>query len=149
MHPSRDQPTSELMEGCIYAVRHSVALKKDLEFGSSRFIEQKPWASALEFLARAKKTGRRLPIVFAHSERIDGVRYGALIDEIEVASPDEAGNRTTTVCCSRLVRLEKKHPLRDLQLKSSKQPLSDDFIRSYAICYTPQWFPAYPISRQP
>jgi hypothetical protein len=115
-------------------------LADDLERGSGEFTEHKPWISALG-LFRVRKTGQQLPVVFAHAECIDGVRYSAVIDEIDVSTADERGNRTTTVRFSELRRLRPKQPLSALRLKRSGQPLSKDFIRPYAICHTPHFLP--------
>ena len=129
----------DLAPFCIYTIRSSTALREALKRGSGNFIEGKRWVSALGILDRAKKKGQQLPIVFAHSEHIDGVRYSAVIDELDVSPADERGTATTTVSFSELRRLRKKEPLNALRLKSSGQPLSKEFIRPYAICHTPDF----------
>ena len=96
---------------------------------------------ALGLLDRARKTGQRLPIVFAAGENIDGLIYSAFIDDLDVSPANERGNGTTTIRFSELGRLPKKRPLSSLRLKISGQQLSDEFIRPYAICHTPGFFP--------
>jgi len=143
MNTSSQTPKStKLSPFSVYTIRSSRALADYLERGGSgEFVENKPWVGALGLLDEAKKTGQRLPIVFAHAERIDGVRYSAVIDDLDVSAADERGKGTTAVRFSGLRRLHKKQPLRALRLKSSGNPLSDDFIRPYAICHTPNFLP--------
>jgi hypothetical protein len=133
---------SELSPFCIYTIRHSRNLASDHEQGGSgKFTERKRWTGALGLLDRARKVGQQLPIVFAAGETIDGVIYSAFIDDLDVSQADECRNGTTTIRFSGLRPLPKKRPLSSLRLKSSGQQLSDGFIRPYAICYTPDFFP--------
>ena len=141
MNTSPKPSPTELSPFCIYTIRSSRTLTDDLERGSGEFTEHKRWVGALGLLDRAKKTGQRLPLVFAHGECIDAVRYSAVIDDLDVSTADERGNGTTTICFSDLRRLRTKQPLSALRLKSSGRPLSDDFIRPYAICHTPEFLP--------
>jgi hypothetical protein len=141
MNTSQIQAPTVLSPFCIYTIRSSNALTNDLERGSGEFTERKRWVTAVGLLKRAKKTGQRLPIVFAHSECINGVGYSALIDELDVSTADGRGNGTTTVRFSGLRRLHKREPLNTLRLKSSGRPLPDKFIRPYAICHSPEFLP--------
>ena len=126
----------------IYTIRHSRDLAADHKRGGSgEFTERKRWTSALGFLDRARKIGQRLPVIFAAGETIDGIIYFAYIDDLYVSPLDEHGNGTTTIRFSELQPLRPKRPLSSLRLKSSGQPLSEDFIRPYAICHTPDFLP--------
>lgn len=134
--------TSGFFPFSIYTIRGSRHLAADHKSGGAgEFTENKRWTSALGFLDTARKTGQILPVLFAAGERITGVIYFACIDDLIVSPPAEHGNGTTTIRFSALQPLRPQHPLRSLILRSSGEPLSDDFIKPYAICHTPDFLP--------
>ena len=131
-------PSERLSPFCVYTIRHSDDLGDDCaRGGSGSFIERKRWVGALPLLAAAQKAGQRFPVVFAAAESTDAITGVGFIDGLDVSPPDERGNGTTTVSFSRLRPLREKHPLSSLRLKSTRKPLSDQFIRNYALCHTP------------
>ena len=133
----------------IYTIRGSRFLAADHKNGGAgEFTENKRWTSALGFLDSARKAGQRLPLLFAAGESIRGVIYFAYIDDLFVSPPDENGNGTTKVRFSALRPLRPKHPLSSLILRSSGEPLSDYFIKPYAICHTPDFLPP-PLPQHP
>lgn len=139
MKTSKIPAPHDLAPFCIYTIRSSTTLRDDLDYGEGKFIERKRWVGALGLFDLAKKKGQQLPLVFAHAEHIDGIRYSAVIDDLDVSRADKRGKGTTTIRFSALRRLHKRQPLNALRLKSSKKPLSKKFIRPYAICYTPKF----------
>jgi hypothetical protein len=133
-------PSEALSPFCVYTIRHSDVLGDDCHAGGSgSFIERKRWVGAIPLLSAAQKAGQLLPVVFAAAESTDAITGVAFIDALDVSSPDERGNGTTTVHFSRLRPLREKHPLSWLRLKSTGKPLSDQFIRNYALCHTPAY----------
>lgn len=133
-------PSEPLSPFCVYTIRHSDVLGDDCHAGGNgSFIERKRWVGALPLLGAAHKAGQRLPVVFAAAESTDAITGVAFIDTLDVSPPDERGNGTTTVHFSSLRPLREKHPLSSLRLKSTGKPLSDQFIRNYALCHTPDY----------
>jgi hypothetical protein len=63
---------------CVYTIRHSRDLSKIMiAGGSGQHTEKKRWTSAQGLLDAARKSGRRLPVIFAAGENIDGLIYWA------------------------------------------------------------------------
>lgn len=128
--------SSTLSQSCIYTIRHKESL--DAEFvsgGSGEFIERGRWKKGSEILQVATKEHQRVPILFApaNADITDGIIYWALIEDITLAE------KTTTVRFSALKPLSKKHRLSSLMKLSDNAPLSDNYIRPYVPCFTPQF----------
>lgn len=134
---------SGLTACCVYATLPTDQLASALETGCGEFTEPRRWIGALEILNRNRKRGLRLPVVFAHREETDGIRYRALIEELLIPTPESTTHGTTTVRFSALRRLSRQRPLDALRLKSTGLPLGPDFDRPYAICLTPEFLVKY------
>ena len=123
----------------IYTIRHSRQLAEIFASGGTgQHTEKKRWTSAQGILDAAKRSGQRLPVIFAAAETIDGLLYSAIVTDlhIEDRGPFDA---STTITFTDMKRIAGKPPLSSLRLKSSGQPLSDSYIRPYAICHTPDY----------
>jgi hypothetical protein len=121
-----------LLPFAVYTIRHSSEL--DASFvagGMGQFTEHKKWTSGLGLFEEAKRVSEHLPIIFAGAECIDGLLYWAVVTELN--SSDDS----TTYSFAGLRRLQSKPPLRSLRLRSTGAPLSDNYIRPYAIVHTP------------
>lgn len=70
--------------------------------------------------------------------RSNKLLYYAILRDVEI---DEA-NYTTRYTFTDLTPIEGDYPLSSLRLRSSNRPLSDNFIRTYAICHTPAFIQA-------
>lgn len=126
----------------IYTIRDSDFLATaHKRGGEGEFTETRRWTSARELFHTAQKTGQILPVLIASANTITGVIYTACIDDLRVSPRDKNGNGTTIIRFSELQPLRPKRPLSALVLKSSGQPLSDNFIKPYAICHTPNFLP--------
>jgi len=124
-----------LYKKSVYTIRHSNELTTVYrEGGTGSFVERKNWATAVTLLEEAVKTDQELPLLLAHSESVDGVRYWACIQSLSI---DDNGH--TTVEYSDLTPISLGVPLSQLILVNSNRPLRDDFFRPYAICYTPDF----------
>jgi hypothetical protein len=79
-----------------------------------------------------------LPVIFAAAETIDGLIYWAIVTDIHI---DDRGpfDASTTMTFIGMRPLPNKPPLSALRLRSTGQPLSDSYIRPYAICHTPDF----------
>ena len=74
-----------------------------------------------------------MPVIFSAAEQEARLIYWATIDDITIDEDD----RTTTCTYTNLKPITPSRPLSSLRMRSTRQPLSEDFIRPYAICYTP------------
>ena len=127
---------------CVYTIRRTQALDRCLaEGGAGSFVENKAWKGADRLLTESIGRGQRMPIVFsaAEGETGSGLTYWAKLTELEVDDGDPALGRKakTTYWFTELTPLTGRHRLSDLNKKSDGKPLSEDFIRPYALCLTP------------
>lgn len=123
---------------CVYTILHTEKLENVLaQDGSGKFTENKPWISGSRFVLEAKDKGERVPIIFgaAEADAPKGLAYHAILEEVE---NDEAKS-TATYKFSGLKKVVGDIPLSSLKLKSTNAPLSNEYIRPYAICYTPSF----------
>lgn len=114
---------------CIYTIKHS----KDLVPGQTGFSEGHRWVTAKRILDEARRRDESVAVVFAAAEKTDKLLAWALLDDIHVTP------KGTDYTFSKLTRFKK--PLRsktDLR-KRDGEPLSQNFIRPYAICRKPKF----------
>lgn len=129
--------TTQLSPFTIYTIRRSSDLDAICASGGSgQFTERKKWTSALGLFDEAKRTGTQLPVVFAAGECVDGLIYWAVVTELS------ADAQSTTYSFAELRALDANPPLSSLRLRSTGAPLSDSFIRPYAIVHTPDYIRA-------
>ncbi|HXB67289.1 MAG TPA: hypothetical protein VNY05_03550 [Candidatus Acidoferrales bacterium] len=125
-----------LTQFCIYTIKHSDYLTESQATGGSGvYPEGRAWVTAARLLRDAKLSGERLPVLFSPAE---GTRYlfaWALLEEIEITAA-----RTTNYTFTSLKLFEGKQRLKSvLKKRSTGEPLDQNFIRPYAICYTPKF----------
>lgn len=124
---------SSLAELCIYTIRHSDELQASLaKGGTDTYSERKKWVRAKQLVEEARKSGKRLPVIFAPAEGTLHLFAWALLDEV---FPGE----TTRYTFSRLRLLEPQLRKSTLRKASDGKPLDDGFIRPYAVCITPPY----------
>lgn len=85
----------------------------------------------------AQAGGQRMPVVFSDAATTGDLLYYAWLTGIELLSDDTRG--PTRYSFEGLTSIRSGLPKSTLLLKSSGQPLSDDYIRPYVICYTPDF----------
>jgi hypothetical protein len=91
------------------------------------------WSTGSRLWTEANKEGQRLPLIFSATEADSGLIYPAYVEEITVTDDG-------TACVhSELRPIDPPRPLSSLRLKSTGRPLSDSYIRPYAICKTPDF----------
>lgn len=131
--PVYDQVMAQLSDFSIYTMRHSKTLGSQCEKrGQHILTERKRWVSGDKLFDYAMAAGHRMPLLLSGAEADTGVIFWALIDELAV-------NGVTNCRYSELRRVEPARPLSSLILKSTGKAMSDDYIRPYAICRTPDW----------
>jgi len=121
---------------CIYTLLHSDELHRQAaEGGRHSLTEQKAWKTGSQLWAEAEQSGERMPIVFSGADVETGLFYWATIDDITV----DYENRHTICSYSNLREITPRRKRSQLQLRDGNRKLSDDYIRSYAICKTPSF----------
>ena len=120
---------------CVYTMRHTDQLQGVLDNlnGSATFEEHKRWVEGERLFRESQRQNERMPVLFAPAEKEGGVLFYAWLDAVDVNDDTS----TTTYRFSNLTRLDKERPKSSLIKKSDHKPLSDNYIRPYAICVTP------------
>lgn len=125
---------SDLFAYCIYTMRHSADLEKQAQSSGPRaLVERKAWTTGHLLWQQACRSGEMMPLVFSGAEDDTGLIYWATIHDIAIDEED----RTTTCGYVDLRAITPARKQSSLRLKSTGRPLSEDFIRPYAICHTP------------
>ncbi len=121
---------------CVYTIVNLDVIDRAIqrEDASGFFIEKKRWAGAEKFWRQALAEGKQLLLLLADASYIDGVIAIAIIDEIELLK--EGGSKISFYFPQYLTEFQ---ALSKLRLLSSEQPLSDGYIRPYALCVTPDF----------
>jgi hypothetical protein len=121
---------------CIYTIRHSDALRRQAEEGGSHTLTAgKAWTTGSLLWTEAKRSAERLPLVLPGADVETGLIYWACVDEITV----DAELASTTCCYSDLRPIVPAKPRSALRLRASGGQLSEDYIRPYALCRTPDF----------
>ena len=126
----------------VYTMVHSARLAEQYAKGGTHTLrEGKRWVTA----ARLWKTWMReqlpMPIIFSAAEADKGLIYWGRVDSIDV------DNEGTSCTYADLRRIEPATPLSTLRLRSTGRLMSDDNIRPYAICHTPEFVAPRPDER--
>lgn len=129
---------NEFSPYCIYTIRHSKDLRFAFQNGrQGKFKEMTNWKSGKELLIQARKYNTVLPIIFAAAELTTNLIYWARVINIQTK---QTNNRFETTYEFDMITKIKENPSKTtLRLKSTGQHLSENHIRPYAICYTPDY----------
>jgi hypothetical protein len=121
---------------CIYTIRHHQDLDEAFRSGGNgQFMENTMWNTGQRLFLEAKKYGQRMPVIFASADITDRLIYYAMLKDVEINESDS----TTTYEFTGLHQIVSHLPLSSLTLRSTNRPLSDNYIRPYAICLTPSF----------
>jgi VRR-NUC domain. len=126
----------QLSDFTIHTTRDSRELDRIYKSGGKgQFTEKRKWVEGLSLFEQAKRTGANLPIIFAAAETTtsSGLIYWAQTTDLN------ASENSTTVSFTDLQPITSHPPLNSLKLKSTGEPLSNDFIRSLAYVHTPSF----------
>jgi hypothetical protein len=118
----------------IYTIRH----QRDLDethrgSGKGGFTTNRIWRTGQKLFQEAERNGQRMPVIFASADITDKLLYYAMLNEIEIAET----NVTTRYEFTELDEVKGDLPLSTLKLRSTNRPLSENYIRPYAVCHTP------------
>ena len=125
----------KLFSYCIYTMKKSDDLEYCYRNGrTGTFSENKSWKTGIRLLAQANKDNILMPILFSAAEEASGIIYVGFLSSIEIHEGSKEG---TTYSFRGMVRLSNPKPLSSLILRDSRKPLSNNYIRPYAVCVTP------------
>jgi hypothetical protein len=132
MVPIKDR----IFDKCVYTIVSLDVIDQSLknEDWSGTFIEKKSWKKAIEFGLQAAEEDKILLLLLADASYIDGVVAAAIIDRIEILD-----NGSSKISFFGAQYLKDIQALSKLRLLSTGQPLSDRYIRPYALCQTPDF----------
>jgi hypothetical protein len=125
---------------CVYTVLHSDSLKRFYKDGrAGKFIEGKPWTAAKQLLESAKRDGLQVPIMFAGAEQIQELLYHGILTKVEIKKAADGKSKS-------VIRVVDLKPFRrprpdktDLIVESSGNSLSQNHIKTYVLCQTPEF----------
>lgn len=119
---------------CVYTMLHSDKLDAQAKASGAHVLaENKAWTTGHLLWNQARRSGELMPLVFSGAENDTGLIYWATVVDITI---DEE-SRTTACTYSNLRTITPHKPKSSLRLRSTGQPISEDFIRPYAVCHTP------------
>ena len=121
---------------CVYTILHKEKLEDIFRAdGASEAKERKAWKEGYRLFREARKDGEQMPVLFGAADTGAGLIYYAFLKDVELDEEEPA----TKYKFTQLTKLETNPPLSSLTLKSTNRPLSNDYIRPYALCYTPSF----------
>jgi hypothetical protein len=121
---------------CVYTIRRSQRLDEAYrQGGNDTFEENTTWVTGRRLFLEAKDKGTRMPVIFASADVGEKLLYYAWLSDVEL----DDTNYTTRYGFTDLTPIEDDFPLSSLRLRSTNRPLSENFIRPYAICHTPSF----------
>jgi hypothetical protein len=124
---------------CVYTISHTQQLDNAYRSGGSGVFEENTmWKTGRQLFLEARDRDMRMPVVFASADVTDRLIYCAMLSGVEI---DDASS-TTRYEFTNLTPINGEYPLSSLRLRSTNRPLSDDFIRPYAVCHTPSFIAA-------
>jgi GTP pyrophosphokinase len=132
-----DDGDGPLAEFCVYTILHTDKLDKALENGGvGEGVEHSVWRTAEALFRQAEEDGLKMAIIFAAADLgPPGLLYHGILKSVET---DDEGHRTRYEF-RRLQPIPERPPLSTLRKHSDNEPLSNNFIRPYCICFTPSF----------
>lgn len=119
---------------CVYTIKHGDCLARDEKNGSSvDYTERRRWVAGSELLQHAQQRNEKMPLLLADATDCSTLVYWGFLKNIEVH--DDHTNYTI----ERVLRLAGDHKPQELILKSTSKPIAANYIRPYAICFTPDF----------
>jgi hypothetical protein len=135
-------PEPAIFDYCIYTIRHSDDLAHAAAAGGrAEYEEHTAWVTGLELFQQAQRSQTRMPVLFGAAERASGIIYRGFLESVSVTEP-EPGMALTRYVVTQLKPVSGEPAKSTLVLRSSGGPLSDQYIRPYAICVTPDFVKA-------
>ena len=117
---------------CVYTI---VDPKKLVGLTAKPFedTQQKLWVTAEILWQEGKDEKARMPILIGDATDVSRLLYWGFLDDVNA---DKNVGKTTFVV-DQLRVVKGKHSPQELRLRSSGEKIAPNFIRPYAICFTP------------
>ena len=122
----------EFYPDCIYTIREKETLQENEKWRLFSFVEQRQWKSGQEILLKAKAEGKRVVVFFSDAVRVGSLIYAALLHDVDIVDGE------TKVTVEELRRIGNRKS-NELKVKSTGKPISENDIRPYRICDTPEF----------
>ncbi|MFY9974475.1 MAG: hypothetical protein WAK53_09480, partial [Chromatiaceae bacterium] len=100
------------------------------------YTERTRWVTGSNILRRSKKEKKEMVVLFADATDCSRLLYWGVLKDIVV------GDEQTSYTVQRVRKLPGNHKPQDLTLRSTGRTIAPDYIRPYAICYTPGFLEA-------
>ena len=123
----------QLATYCIYTIRQRDFLDENAEKTDLEIPEGRPWITGRQLWQEAQEANLAMPVLFADAADTSGLLYWGLLKQVSVAG------ETTKYTVDQLRRFKLHHLAQELVLRSTDQNIAPNFIRPYAICYTPKF----------
>jgi hypothetical protein len=106
--------------------------------GRGTFTEGRKWKTVANWMQQVSPTGVQIPIIFGAAEDWSGLVFHAVLKAIEF--DESIINKPKTIYTfSGLTPIQPHKKFSSLTLLKQRRPLSDTFIRPYALCLTPDF----------
>jgi len=120
----------------VYTIAHCDRLESAIRRNRPvRLTEGKRWVTAVTLFEQAQLFHQEMPILFGDAADCTCLVYWGILKDINL-NPIESG---TTFVAGRIRRFAKHHAPQELILRSSRRAIAPNFIRPYAICFTPHF----------
>ena len=119
---------------CIYTIKHGACLTcAEIEGSSVKYEEKTRWVTGSKLLQQAQQRNEKMPVLLADAVDCTILLYWGFLEEIKFEG------EKTSYKIERVFRLAGDHKPQELILKSTGKPIAANYIRPYAICYTPDF----------
>lgn len=124
-----------LSEFCIYTIKRPDEVAESVAKGRSvTYRERKPWVTGEKLWLEAEAAKLQMPVLIGDATDCSQLQYWGLLKNVRLENDTE-----TLYTVENLKRLRRKHSPQELVLRSEGRKIKPRFIRSYAICITPNF----------
>jgi hypothetical protein len=128
--PKERTVAAELSEFCVYTIRHKDWLEKAIAGGVGEGDEKKQWVTAGRLFGDRGQCA--MAILFGDASDCEKLICWAILTQIQY------NNEGTSYSFENAKRLRGRKT-QQLRLRSSRNMIAPNFIKPYAICYTPDF----------
>lgn len=123
-----------MSEYCVYTIVKGQNLaKKARSRHKPMFREEKRWVTAGKLWESAREAGAAMPVLFGDASDCSRLLFWGLLIHVQVRD----GSTSFTV--DRLRRIPGERAPQELVLRSTGKTIAPNFVRPYAICFTPSF----------
>ncbi|MBI5761311.1 MAG: hypothetical protein HZA46_22600 [Planctomycetales bacterium] len=125
-----------LFQYCVYAIVQGERLAIAAARGKPvTFQEERAWVTGKVLLEDAQVENLVVPVLLGDATDCRRLAYWGLLTKVQVAE------KSTHYTVDRVRELDEEHSPQELFLRSSSRKIAAGFIKSYAICVTPDFLP--------